>query len=111
MAESIIIYDTTLRDGTQAENFNISLEDKIKICRELDSFGIDYIGSVKRRPSARVRYPSALRTASWLMPRRALRHTRAAGVSTREATTARARAAGAPGATVGLAPSTGAAER
>lgn len=43
MAESIIIYDTTLRDGTQAENFNISLEDKIKICRELDSFGIDYI--------------------------------------------------------------------
>lgn len=39
----IIIYDTTLRDGTQAENFNLSLEDKIKICRELDSFGIDYI--------------------------------------------------------------------
>ena len=68
-------------------------------------------GSVKRRPSARVRYPSALRTASWSMPRRALRHTRAAGVSTLEATTARARAAGAPGATVGLAPSTGAAER
>ena len=68
-------------------------------------------GSVKRRPSASVRYPLALRTASWLMPRRALRHTRAAGVSTLEATTARARAAGAPGATVGLAPSTGAAER
>ena len=68
-------------------------------------------GSVKRRPSASVRYPSALRTASWLMPRRALRHMRAAGVSTLEATTARARAAGAPGATVGLAPSTGAAER
>ena len=39
----IEIYDTTLRDGTQAENFNISVEDKIKICRALDDFGVDYI--------------------------------------------------------------------
>ncbi|NQS71751.1 MAG: citramalate synthase [Desulfobulbaceae bacterium] len=43
MTRSIEIYDTTLRDGTQAENFNLSLEDKIKVCRELDSFGIDFI--------------------------------------------------------------------
>ena len=43
MTRIIEIYDTTLRDGTQAENFNLSLEDKIKVCRELDSFGIDFI--------------------------------------------------------------------
>ncbi len=43
MTRTIEIYDTTLRDGTQAENFNLSLEDKIKVCRELDSFGVDFI--------------------------------------------------------------------
>ena len=36
MARTIELYDTTLRDGTQAENFNLSVEDKIKICRQLD---------------------------------------------------------------------------
>lgn len=40
---TIEIYDTTLRDGTQAENFNLSVEDKIKITRALDSFGIDFV--------------------------------------------------------------------
>ena len=43
MARTIELYDTTLRDGTQAENFNLSVEDKIKICRQLDRLGIDYI--------------------------------------------------------------------
>ncbi|MDH3348061.1 MAG: citramalate synthase [Desulfobulbaceae bacterium] len=37
------IYDTTLRDGTQAENFNLSVADKIRITKKLDSFGIDFI--------------------------------------------------------------------
>ncbi|MDH4316771.1 MAG: citramalate synthase [Desulfobulbaceae bacterium] len=37
------IYDTTLRDGTQAENFNLSVDDKIRITKKLDSFGIDFI--------------------------------------------------------------------
>lgn len=37
------IYDTTLRDGTQAENFNLSMEDKIKVTLKLDELGIDYI--------------------------------------------------------------------
>ncbi|MCL7488412.1 MAG: citramalate synthase [Desulfobulbaceae bacterium] len=40
---AIEIYDTTLRDGTQAENFNLSVEDKIRITQKLDTFGIDYI--------------------------------------------------------------------
>ncbi|MDH3328274.1 MAG: citramalate synthase [Desulfobulbaceae bacterium] len=39
----IEIYDTTLRDGTQAENFNLSVEDKVRITRQLDTFGIDFI--------------------------------------------------------------------
>ena len=43
MARFIELYDTTLRDGTQAENFNLSVEDKIKICRQLDRLGIDFI--------------------------------------------------------------------
>ncbi len=43
MEKAIEIYDTTLRDGTQAENFNLSADDKVKICRQLDRLGIDYI--------------------------------------------------------------------
>lgn len=43
MARTIEIYDTTLRDGAQAENFNLSAEDKVKICHQLDRLGIDFI--------------------------------------------------------------------
>jgi len=43
MAQNIEIYDTTLRDGTQAENFNLSVDDKIRVSRQLDKLGIDYI--------------------------------------------------------------------
>ncbi len=43
MAHLIELYDTTLRDGTQAENFNLSVEDKIRITLALDELGIDYI--------------------------------------------------------------------
>jgi len=39
----ITIYDTTLRDGTQAENFNLSPDDKIRIALKLDELGIDFI--------------------------------------------------------------------
>ena len=41
--EKVYIYDTTLRDGSQAEGVNFSLEDKIRIAQKLDEFGIDYI--------------------------------------------------------------------
>ncbi len=37
------IYDTTLRDGTQAEDFNLQLEDKLKIAQRLDGLGVHYI--------------------------------------------------------------------
>jgi 2-isopropylmalate synthase len=39
----IEIYDTTLRDGTQGEGFNLSLEDKLQIAQKLDELGVDYI--------------------------------------------------------------------
>ncbi|MCK4648124.1 citramalate synthase, partial [bacterium] len=37
------IYDTTLRDGTQAEGISFSLEDKVRIAQRLDELGIHYI--------------------------------------------------------------------
>lgn len=37
------IYDTTLRDGTQAEDISFLLEDKIRIAHRLDELGIHYI--------------------------------------------------------------------
>src|SRR5438128_1913406 len=41
--ERIEIYDTTLRDGTQGEGFNLSLQDKLLIAQRLDELGVDYI--------------------------------------------------------------------
>jgi len=38
----IEIYDTTLRDGTQGEGFNLSLEDKLHIAKRLDELAVDY---------------------------------------------------------------------
>ncbi|HDH98248.1 MAG TPA: citramalate synthase, partial [Deltaproteobacteria bacterium] len=43
MNKKIEIYDTTLRDGTQAEDFNLSVEDKVRITLKLDDLGVDYI--------------------------------------------------------------------
>ena len=37
------IYDTTLRDGTQAEELHLTTEDKIRIAIKLDDLGIHYI--------------------------------------------------------------------
>ncbi len=39
----IEIYDTTLRDGTQGEGFNLSLQDKLMIAGKLDELGVDFI--------------------------------------------------------------------
>ena len=37
------LYDTTLRDGTQAEDISFLVEDKIRIAHKLDELGIHYI--------------------------------------------------------------------
>src|ERR1051325_11859147 len=39
----IILYDTTLRDGTQGEGISLSVNDKLKIAQKLDEFGVDYV--------------------------------------------------------------------
>ncbi|HKP94243.1 MAG TPA: citramalate synthase [Fibrobacteria bacterium] len=41
--KTVKIYDTTLRDGSQAKGISFSLEDKLVIARKLDQFGVDYI--------------------------------------------------------------------
>lgn len=43
MSKPVFIYDTTLRDGTQGEGFQLSGLDKLRIAQRLDDFGIDYI--------------------------------------------------------------------
>jgi 2-isopropylmalate synthase len=39
----VYLYDTTLRDGTAREGVSLSPEDKLKILRHLDSFGMHYV--------------------------------------------------------------------
>ncbi|WP_456407736.1 citramalate synthase [Caldithrix abyssi] len=45
MKQSTVIelFDTTLRDGAQAEGVNLSIHDKLQITERLDDFGIDII--------------------------------------------------------------------
>lgn len=40
---NVFIYDTTLRDGSQGEGISFTLEDKLKIVKKLDEFGVNYI--------------------------------------------------------------------
>ncbi len=43
MTQPLWIYDTTLRDGAQREGLSLSLDDKLRIARQLDSLGIPFI--------------------------------------------------------------------
>ena len=43
MPNTLVLYDTTLRDGNQSEGISYSSVDKIRIARRLDDFGVDYI--------------------------------------------------------------------
>jgi 2-isopropylmalate synthase len=43
MSESVIIYDTTLRDGAQSEGVSFSPEDALEVLKKLDEFGIDFV--------------------------------------------------------------------
>jgi 2-isopropylmalate synthase len=43
MKHAVQLYDTTLRDGSQAEDVAFTLEDKLRITERLDSFGIHYV--------------------------------------------------------------------
>ncbi|OQY24199.1 MAG: citramalate synthase [Desulfobacteraceae bacterium 4572_35.2] len=39
----IMLYDTTLRDGTQAEDISFLVSDKVRIAQQLDELGVHYI--------------------------------------------------------------------
>jgi len=41
--KDVLLYDTTLRDGCQAEDVSFTLEDKLRMAAKLDDMGIDYI--------------------------------------------------------------------
>jgi 2-isopropylmalate synthase len=42
-AHPVVLYDTTLRDGTQGENITLSLADKLRVARMLDEYGVPYV--------------------------------------------------------------------
>lgn len=41
--KKVLIYDSTLRDGAQAQGISFSIEDKLKIVDRLDRLGVSYI--------------------------------------------------------------------
>jgi len=41
--KKIVVLDSTLRDGAQAQGISYSVEDKLKIVKKLDLLGVDYI--------------------------------------------------------------------
>ncbi len=41
--QPVLIYDTTLRDGTQGENISFTAEEKLRIAHKLDDLGVHYI--------------------------------------------------------------------
>lgn len=43
MQKSVVAYDSTLRDGAQAQGVSFTVEDKLKIVQKLDDLGIGYI--------------------------------------------------------------------
>ena len=41
--KKVLIYDTTLRDGTQCEGVSLSVAAKLRLAEKMDSFGFDFI--------------------------------------------------------------------
>lgn len=43
LSPALEIYDTTLRDGAQAEDVSFSVDDKVRVAQKLDELGVQYI--------------------------------------------------------------------
>ncbi len=43
MADRLVIFDTTLRDGEQAPGFSMRVEEKVRLARQLEILGVDII--------------------------------------------------------------------
>jgi 2-isopropylmalate synthase len=64
--QAVVLYDTTLRDGTQGENITLSLADKIRIARMLDEYGMPYIeGGWPGSNPKDIEFFAAVRSMSW----------------------------------------------
>jgi 2-isopropylmalate synthase len=62
----VVLYDTTLRDGTQGENITLSLADKLRIARMLDEFGMPYVeGGWPGSNPKDVEFFKAARSMTW----------------------------------------------
>lgn len=62
----VVLYDTTLRDGTQGENITLSLADKIRIARMLDEYGMPYIeGGWPGSNPKDIEFFAAARSMTW----------------------------------------------
>jgi 2-isopropylmalate synthase len=62
----VILYDTTLRDGTQGENITLSLADKLRIARMLDEFGMPFVeGGWPGSNPKDIEFFAAARTMRW----------------------------------------------
>jgi len=51
----VFLYDTTLRDGSQREGISYSVDDKLKIVRQLDEIGVHYIEEAGPGPTRKMR--------------------------------------------------------
>jgi 2-isopropylmalate synthase len=80
----VVLYDTTLRDGTQGENIILSLADKLRIARLLDEYGLPYIeGGWPGSNPKDIEFFAAARKMTW-------RHARLAAFGSTRHRTARA---------------------
>jgi 2-isopropylmalate synthase len=64
--QPVVLYDTTLRDGTQGENVTLSLADKLRVARMLDEYGMPYIeGGWPGSNPKDIDFFAAARTMRW----------------------------------------------
>ncbi len=43
MADRLVVFDTTLRDGEQAPGFSLRVEEKVRLARQLEALGVDIV--------------------------------------------------------------------